>query len=119
MVGFDNRTGFTFGDVIIASYAMPNQQDLVQGPSVIISSKTYNQQRSEVLAMRIASLHRPDASTGEIAIQDISASGLDPGSALMPVLITLDQKRVRLVLGSLRERDLKSLRYLLKLILGN
>ncbi len=118
MVGFDNRAGFAFGDVVLASYAMPHQRDLVQGPSVIVSSMTYNQQRAEVLAMAIVGMDRPNASSGEIAIQNVKAAGLDDRSALKPVLLTLEQKQVRLILGGLDKRDRQSLRYLLNLILG-
>ena len=119
MVGFDNRAGFAFGDIVLASYAMPHQRDVMQGPCVIISSTTYNQQRAEVLAMTIVGLDRPNAGSGEIAIQNVKAAGLDHGAALKPILLTLEQKMVRLILGRLDERDRQSLRYLLKLILGD
>ncbi len=119
MVGFDSRAGFAFGDIVLASYAMPHRQDLVQGPSVIISSTTYNQQRAEVLAMAIVSRKRSNAGSGEIAIQNAKAAGLDDGAALKPILLTLEQKLVRLILGRLDERDRQSLRHLLDLILGD
>ncbi|MGH1480177.1 MAG: type II toxin-antitoxin system PemK/MazF family toxin [Geminicoccales bacterium] len=119
MAGFDNRAGFAFGDIVLASYATPHQGNVVQGPSVIISSTTYNQQRAEVLAMLIADLDRPNASSGEIGIQNIKAAGLDPGAALKPIIVTLEQKLVRLILGRLDERDRQSLRHLLNLILGD
>jgi hypothetical protein len=119
MAGFDNRAGFAFGDVILASYAMPNQPEIVKGPSVIVSSTTYNQQRADVLVMAIIDLERPNVSSGEIAIQNAKAAGLDPGAALQPVLMTLEQKLVRLIMGRLDQRDRQSLRYLLNLILGD
>lgn len=119
MAGFDNRAGFAFGDVILAAYAIPNQPEIIKSPSVIVSSATYNQQRTDVLAMAVIDLDRPNVSTGEIAIQNAKAAGLDPGAALAPILITLEQKLVRLILGRLDERDRQSLRYLLNLIIGD
>lgn len=119
MAGFDNRAGFAFGDIVLASYATPHQRQITQGPSVIVSSTTYNQQRTEVLAMVVVDLDRPNTSSGEITIQNVKAAGLDPGAALKPVLITLEQRLVRLILGRLDERDRQSLRHLLNLILGD
>lgn len=119
MAGFDNRSGFAFGDIVFASFAMPHQSELVKGPSVIVSSTTYNQQRAEVLAMVIVDLDRPNAGSGEIAIQNTKAAGVNSGSVLKPVLVTLEQKLIRLILGRLDERDRQSLRYLLNLILGD
>lgn len=119
MAGFDNRAGFAFGDIVLASYPLPHQRELAQGPTVVVSSTTYNQQRDEVLAMVIVDLERPNVSSGEIAIQNVTAAGLDRGAALKPILVTLEQKLVRLILGHLDDRDRQSLRHLLNLILGS
>ncbi len=119
MAGFDNRAGFAFGDVVLATFAMPYRSGVIKGPSVIVSSTTYNQQRDDALAMMISDLDRPNASSGEMAIQNIEAAGLDTGAALKPILITLEQRLIRLILGRLDERDRQSLRHLLDLILGS
>lgn len=119
MAGFDNRAGFAFGDIVMASYAMPHQNDLTKGPSVIVSSTTYNQQRAEVLAMAIVDIDRPNVGSGEIAIQNTKAAGLDRGTALKPVLVTLEQQQIQLIMGRLDERDRRSLQHLLDLILGD
>jgi len=118
MAGFDNRAGFAFGDVVLATFVMPHRSGVIKGPSVIISSTTYNQQCHDALAMMISDLDQPKASSGEIAIRNVEAAGLDPGAALKPILITLEQRLVRLILGRLDERDRQSLRHLLDLILG-
>jgi hypothetical protein len=118
MAGFDNRAGFAFGDVVLASYTLPYQPEITNSPSVVISSTTYNQQRDEVLAMAIIDRARPFVSAGEITIQNAEAAGLDPGAAFKPIFITLEQKRVRLIVGRLDDRDRQSLRHLLHLILG-
>lgn len=118
MTGFDNRAGFTFGDVVMVPYGLPDQCDVMQRPGIVVSSSTYNQQRAEILAMAITMQDRPNASSGEMAIQDVAAAGLDPGAAMKPVLITVEQKSVRLILGHLNDRDLERLRHLLRLILG-
>ena len=118
MAGFDNRAGFAFGDVVFASYGVPEEEVPVRGPCVIISSMTYNQQRGDVLAMTIVHVGRPNVSSGEIAIQNVDAAGLEAGAVLRPVVITLEQRLVRLILGHLDDRDRQSLRHLLNLILG-
>ena len=118
MAGFDNRSGFTFGDVVMAPYAMPGQPTIEYQPSVIISSGTFNQQRGEVLLMAIALRNRPDASCGEMAVLDPEAAGLDSGAVLKPILFTIEQQLVRLILGHLDDRDRQRLRHLLDLIVG-
>lgn len=119
MAGFDNRAGFTFGDVILAPYSMPEQDEVIQGPSVVVSSGTYNQQRAELLVMAIGVQVRPKTSSGEMAIQNAEAAGLDKGAVFKPVLATVEQRLVRLILGRLEDRDLQSLRHLLDLIVGD
>ena len=118
MAGFDNRSGFTFGDIILVPYALPGQQMPEHQPSVIVSSSTYNQQRGEVLIMAIAVQSRPDASCGEMAVLEPEAAGLDKGAALKPILMTIEQRLVRLILGRLNDRDRQRLRHLLDLIVG-
>ncbi|MDH3662137.1 MAG: hypothetical protein OEU92_19260 [Alphaproteobacteria bacterium] len=118
MAGFDNRSGFAFGDIVLAPYAMPGQETAEYQPSAIVSSSTYNQQRGEVLVMAIAVQNRPDASSGEMAVLEAEAAGLDKGAAFKPVLMTVEQRLVRLILGRLDERDRQRLRHLLDLIIG-
>lgn len=118
MAGFDNRSGFTFGDTVLAPYAMPDQKTAEHQPCAIVSSSTYNQQRGEVLIMAIAYQDRPDASSGEMALQQPGAAGLDRGAALKPLLMTIEQRMVRVILGRLEPRDRERLRQLLDLIVG-
>lgn len=119
MAGFDNRAGFTFGDTVLAPYAMPQQDEAVQRPGVVVSSTTFNQQRTEILMMAVVTQDRPNAISGEVAIQSAESAGLDQGAALKPILFTVDQRQVRLILGKLGDRDRQSLRHLLDLIIGD
>jgi len=118
MAGFDNRSGFAFGDVLLAPYMTPSQDKAEHQPCVVISSSTYNQQRSDVLVMAVVIQNRPDSSTGEMAVQYAEAAGLDKGAALKPVLATIDQRHVRLIVGHLKGTDRERLRHLLQLIVG-
>lgn len=118
MAGFDNRSGFTFGDIVLAAYALPDGEPVENRPCVVVSSSTYNQQRGEVLVMAIAVQKRPNASSGEMAVLLPAAAGLDRGAVFKPVLATVDQRIVRLILGRLEERDRERLRHLLDLIFG-
>ncbi len=119
MAGFDNRSGFTFGDIVLAPYTMPGQDEALHQPCVIVSSSTYNQQRSEVLIMALAVQKRPDASSGEMAVLQAEEAGLDKGAAFKPVLQTIEQRLVRLILGRLEDHDRQRLRHLLGLIVGS
>lgn len=118
MAGFDNRSGFTFGDIVLASYALPGTAMAMHQHCVVVSSSTYNQQRSELLIMAITIQERPDASAGEMAVLRPEAAGLDGGAVFKPVLMTIEQRLVRLILGGLDERDRERLRHLLALIVG-
>ncbi|MGI9437816.1 MAG: type II toxin-antitoxin system PemK/MazF family toxin [Geminicoccaceae bacterium] len=118
MTGFDNRAGFAFGDVVMIPYALSDHRDVMQRPGVVVSSRTYNQQRAEIVVMAITVQDRPNASSGEMTIQDVEIAGLDQGAAFKPVLLTVEQKSVRLILGQLNHRDRERLQHLLRLILG-
>lgn len=118
MAGFDNRSGFTFGDIVLATFAIPGMETVTNRPGVVVSSGTYNQQRGEVLIMAIAIKKRPDASAGEVAVLQSEAAGLDKGAVFKPVLMTIEQRLVRLILGRLEDRDRERLRHLLDLIVG-
>jgi mRNA interferase MazF len=118
MAGFDNRSGFTFGDTLLASYVLPGQSEVTPQPCVIVSSDNYNLQRTEVLVMAVAVQDRPNAISGEMSVLHPEAAGLDKGSAFRPMLATVEQRLVRLILGHLEERDRQRLRQLLNLILG-
>jgi mRNA interferase MazF len=119
MAGFDNRLGFSFGDTIVASYAVSNQDEVEARPAVIISSETYNQQRSDVLVMAISARDRPNADSGELSLHAAEAAGLDRGAVFTPVIATVPQQRVRLILGQLHDTDRARLSHLLDLIIGN
>ena len=101
MAGFDNRAGFIFGDIVVASYAMRSQEEPEYQPAVIVSTSTYHQQRNDVLIMGIAFQDRPDASSGEMSVQRAEAAGLDKGAVFKTVLTTIEQRHVRLILGRL------------------
>lgn len=118
MAGFDNRSGFTFGDIVLAPFGLPDRGAVENQPCVIVSSSTYNLQRGDVLIMAFAFKKRPDASSGEMAVLAPEAAGLDRGAVFKPVLATVDQRIVRLILGRLDERDRERLRHLLDLIVG-
>lgn len=118
MAGFDNRLGFSFGDIIVASYAIADQHEAEARPGVIISSTTYNQQRSNVLVMAVTVRDRPDASSGELPLRAAEVAGLDRGAVFTPVIAAVAQQRVRLILGRLGDADRDRLRHLLDLIIG-
>ncbi len=119
MAGFDNRSGFSFGDIIVASYAISDKDDAEVRPGVIVSTSTYNQQRSNVLAMAITVKDRTDASSGELPLQAAELAGLERGAVFTPVIATVAQQRVRLILGQLHDADRERLRHLLDLIIGH
>ena len=70
------------------------------------------------MVMSVVVQSRPDASTGEMAVQHAESAGLEKGAALKPVLVTIEQCRVRLIIGHLQEMDRQRLRQLMQLIIG-
>lgn len=101
---------FAFGDVVLVPFPFTNQQASKKRPAVVVSSRAYNQIRSDVIFMAVTSRLRSGSGFSEIAIQDWKAAGLLAASAVKPVFATLEQRLILKSLGSLSSDDQGRLR---------
>ena len=60
-----STTSYDFGDVVLVSFPFTNLQVTKKRPAVIISRKTYQQNRPDVILMAITSQIRQPLATGE------------------------------------------------------
>ena len=111
-------TGFEFGDVVLVSFPFTDQVGSKQRPAVIISSKAYSQDKSDIILMAITSQIRAKATFGDVIIENWNIAGLLKTSIIKPVIFTVEKNLIRKVLGRLYEDDSQQLRQALELIIG-
>jgi mRNA interferase MazF len=109
---------YNFGDVILVRFPFSNQVGAKQRPAVVISSRSYNDAKPDVIIMAITSQLRANASLGEVWLADWQASNLLKPSAVKPVFATVEQPLVIRLLGSLQTIDQLALRKAMNEILG-
>lgn len=85
---------------------------------MVISGRSYNQARPDLLMMAVTSQLRPAATLGEVWLSDWRAAGLLKPSAVKPVIATLEQGLVIRRLGAVSKQDQASLRRALQEIIG-
>jgi len=78
-------TGFGFGDVLLVPFPFTDQKAVKRRPAVVISGSAYNREKPDVIIMAVTSQLRPNASRGELWLQDWSDAGLLKPSAVKPV----------------------------------
>ncbi len=111
-------THYEFGDVILVPFPFTDQTTTKKRPAVIVSSNSYQSERSDLILIAITSQGNPATSFGEITITKWRVAGLLKPSIIKPVLITIDKELVIKKLGQLEETDLQALRTLFLTILG-
>lgn len=109
---------FEFGEVVLVPFPFTSQATSKQRPAVIVSSKTYNTARPDVVLMAITSQIRPIQNFGETIIHDWQAAKLLKPSAIKPIFATLEQQLVIKSLGILHAKDQAALRYSISQLLG-
>ena len=57
---------FAFGDIVLVPLPFTNQTAIKQRPAVVVSSRSYNQARPDLLMMAVTSQLRPAATLGEV-----------------------------------------------------
>ena len=113
-----DATGFAFGDIVLVPFPFTSQATSKQRPAVIVSSRTYNLERPDVVLMAVTSQLRPMPALAEVWLGDWRAAGLLKPSAIKPVLATLEQSMVVRRLGKLAIDDAEALKRALNVILG-
>ncbi len=109
---------FAFGDIVLVPFPFTNQTAIKQRPAVVISGRSYNQARPDLLMMAVTSQLRPAATLGEVWLSDWRADGLLKPSAVKPVIATLEQGLVIRRLGAVSKQDQAALRRALQEIIG-
>ena len=109
---------FEFGDVVLVPFPFTSQTASEKRPAVVVSSRSYNVAKPNVVLMAVTSQLRPVPGTGEVWVQDWKAAGLLKPSAIKPVFATLEQSLVSRQLGALAPADREALRQAIARTLG-
>ena len=109
---------FEFGDVVLVPFPFTNQTFSKKRPAVIVSSRTYNAAKPDIVVMAITSQLRASASLGEVWVQDWQNAGLLKPSAIKPIFATLEQPLIIRKLGSLKATDREAVRQAIATALG-
>ncbi len=111
-------TTYNFGDILLVPFPFTDQTSLKKRPAVIVSSDTYNQQKSDLIIMAITSQRISSMTFGELLVTDFSGAGLIKPSVIKPVISTIEKSLVIKKLGQLQELDSENLKKMIKKILG-
>jgi mRNA interferase MazF len=87
-------------------------------PAVVVSNRSYNTARPDVVIMAITSQLRPATTPGDVLIGQWQATGLLKPSAIKPVFATVEQSLIVRRLGTLGQQDQAALRASMAAILG-
>jgi mRNA interferase MazF len=105
---------YEFGDVILVRFPFTSQTNTKQRPAVVVSNRSYNVARSDVVAMAITSA----IAAGEIPVGHWQAAGLLKPSVFKPIFAAFEQTSIPHQLGTLTENDKTALRKLIDSVLG-
>jgi mRNA interferase MazF len=111
-------THYEFGDVVLVPFPFTDQTTTKKRPAVIVSSKDYQRERSDLVLIAVTSQVNPTTDFGEMTITEWKNAGLIKSSIIKPVLTTIEKGLVIKKLGKLQEIDRQELQNLLQLILG-
>jgi mRNA interferase MazF len=103
-------TPFEFGDVVLVPFPFTSQTVSKKRPAVVISNRTYNSAKPDVVVMAVTSQLRASALLGEVWVKEWKEAGLLKPSAIKPVFATLEQSLVIRRLGTLHAADREALR---------
>jgi mRNA interferase MazF len=105
---------FEFGDVVLVRFPFTSQIAAKQRPAVVVSNRSYNETRPDVVAMAITTNLEP----GEVLVADWQAAGLLRPSAFKPIFATFEKARIVRQLGAVADGDRATLRKLIHGVLG-
>ena len=104
---------FDFGDVVLVPFPFTNQTVSKKRPAVVVSNRSYNDSRPDVVVMAVTSQARPGSA--DVGVTQWQAAGLLKPSVIKLVVATLERSLVIRKLGSLDPADQAALR---KAIIG-
>lgn len=109
---------FEFGDVVLVPFPFTSQTASKKRPAVVVSGRTYNTSRADIVVMAITSQLRATPAFGEAWIGDWKSAGLLKPSAIKPILATLERALIIRQLGSLGAADQAALKKAMAAIIG-
>jgi mRNA interferase MazF len=101
---------YEFGTIVVVPFPFTDQSTSKRRPAVVVSSRTYNTARPDVVVMAITSQFRPVPGVGEAWVSEWQQAGLLKPSAIKPVFATIEQRLVIRELGFLQSVDLLALK---------
>ncbi|MCZ6536026.1 MAG: type II toxin-antitoxin system PemK/MazF family toxin [Dehalococcoidia bacterium] len=110
-------TSYERGDVVLIGFKFPKKASMKQRPALVVSSKTYNQGRQEVVLSAITS-HDRQTLPGDTVLQDWKKCGLWAPSTATGILRTVKVETIMTRLGKASPRDLRSVGASLRLSVG-
>lgn len=110
-------TSYNRGDVVLVNFVFSEDKGVKRRPAVVVSSDAYHQSRQEAIIAAITS------SIDRLLVGDHLVSGWREAGLLYPSVVTgiirtVKQSMIARRLGQLERRDLDSISYNLKDILG-
>lgn len=112
-------TSYNFADVVVVPFPFSDGINTKKRPAVVISTDQYQQSRPDLILLAITSRIRNPLDYGEAVIQEWQQAGLLKPSVLKPLIFTLEQSRIVMRLGTLKQADKMQLDVLLKQIIGD
>ncbi|GAA0555967.1 type II toxin-antitoxin system PemK/MazF family toxin [Rhizomicrobium electricum] len=109
---------FDFGDIVLVPFPFTSQTASKKRPAVVVSNRTYNDSKPDIVVMAVTSQLRPAPILGEVWLQDWQGAGLLKPSAIKPVFATLEQGLVIRKLGGLGAADTEALKRAIGVVLG-
>lgn len=109
---------YEFGDIVLVAFPFTDQSATKQRPAAIISKRSYNDARADIIIMAITSRLRDGTDFADVRLQEWQPAGLLKPSSIKPIIATLEQKLIRKQLGVLAINDQNALRDVLRTIIG-
>lgn len=102
--------------MVLVAFPFTSQVASKQRPAIVISRRTYNLTRPDVVLMAITSRIQDEA--GDRLIVAWASAGLIKPSAIKPVIATLEQRLILRTLGALSDADKALVRGAIQEVLG-
>ena len=110
-------TYYDFGDIVLVPFPFTDQKASKKRPAVVVSSMTYNRERSDIVLMAVTSRIKPSAFFGETGVIEWKEAGLLKPSVIKPIFATIEKGLVLRKLGRLGEDDRNALQEIIQAIL--
>jgi len=109
---------FDFGDIVLVAFPFTSQTASKRRPAVVVSNRSYNEAKPDVVIMAVTSQLRPNPALGETWIGQWETAGLLKPSAVKPVFATIERSLLTRQLGTLTADDQTALRTAIGEVLG-